>query len=366
MSDRYSMRRREKPQMILNNTKERRSLTPRMRRRANRARQKKQKMIVIAFAALLLITLITCILVWQLNVGTNETKAATQDNAVIKQFSVELDRVIDTSTRNNKLRPVDIVTQGKIGYLIDPVANTLGSFNYDEKTVRKLNLSSRLNKPLAVDVFKSNVYVADSNAARVAIVSHGRVSGLAVPTGNTLAQPSGIKVLNNGDVLVSDAANHRVIQIRPDEGVTRIIGTGLKDNTNKGFDAPSGITVDNRGNIYVCDSLNSRVQKFNPEGRYITTYGKLGDAKTKLVRPVSVTVDNKGHIYVADSKKNAIFVFSQDDKLLGLIGNPLNERDRASNAFDELAGIKVFEDRLFAADHKGKIYIFKLPSQFRN
>jgi len=363
MSERYSMKIREKPQMILRGTKERRSLTPRMRRRAKRVRQ---KIIVIAFAVLLLITFATGILVWQLNVSTNETKAATQDNAVMKQFSVELDRVINTSTRDEELRPVDIVAQGKIGYLIDPFANTLCSFNYDEKTVRKLNLSSRLDKPLAVDVYKGNVYIADSNAARVAIVSHGRVSGLAVSTGNTLAQPSGIKVLDNGDVLISDAANHRVIQICPDGGVTRIIGTGLKDGTNKGLDTPSGITVDNKDNIYVCDSLNSRVQKFSAEGRYVATYGKLGGTKTKLSRPVSVAVDNKGHIYVADSKKNMILVFSQDDKLLGLIGNPLIERDRASDAFDELAGIKVFEDRLFVADHKGKIYIFKLPSQFRN
>lgn len=361
MAERSSTRKRTNPRMVLQDTKKQRSLTPRMRRRANRAKLKKQRLVAIALAIMLLIAVLAVIAIWQLKVSPNETEAATQSNTAFERFPVELDRVIDTSIKHEEAKPVDMAVQDEAGYFIDPVSNILCSFDYNDKTVRKLNLSESLNEPLAVDIHRGNVYIADSGAARIAIVSHGKVSSIAVPTGDTLAQPSGIRVLDNGDILVSDAANHRVVQIRPDGGVVRIIGTGLKEDTNIGLDAPSGVTVDSKGDIYIADTMNARIQKFSPEGKYLATYGKLSDSPAKLSRPVSVAVDNGGHIYVADSKKNAIFTFSQDDKLLGFIGNPANERNASNDVFGELAGIIVFEDRLFVADYKGLIHIYKLP-----
>jgi len=364
MADFSSMRKREKPEMLLQDTKGRRSLTPRMRRRLRKERLKKQRVVVLVIAISFLLAILAGVLISQLNADTGETESATQEVSSLKQFPVKLDRTINTVLGQDNLQPSDIAVQDKVGYLVDLSANSLCSFDYNEKTLRKLSLSDHLDKPLAVDIYKGNVYIADSNAARIAVVSRGNVSSHAVPIGNTLAQPSGIKVLSNGDMLVPDPANHRVVQMRPDGGVTRIIGTGFKDDTNNGFNTPSGITVDIEDNIYVCDSLNSRVQKFSPEGRYLATYGKLGGVRTKLAQPTSVAVDGKGRIYVADSKRNLIFVFSQDDDFLGVVGKQLNEQDGSFTSFDEPAGIKVFEDRLFVADRKGEIHIFKLPPQF--
>ena len=39
-----------------------------------------------------------------------------------------------------------------------------------------------------------------------------------------------------------------------------------------------GVTVDNDGNLYVSDTMNSRVQKFDPDGKFLTSFGKMGSA----------------------------------------------------------------------------------------
>jgi DNA-binding beta-propeller fold protein YncE len=115
-----------------------------------------------------------------------------------------------------------------------------------------------------------------------------------------LLEPTGVAVdESNGDVLVADTGNDRVVRFDEDGNFISTWGRGV-DQTDSGdictaasgdlcgagsageqagaFDAPRGIGVDPAtGSVYVQDGGNNRVQKLGPEGEFILLWGKSVD-----------------------------------------------------------------------------------------
>ena len=73
---------------------------------------------------------------------------------------------------------------------------------------------------------------------------------------------------------------------------------------------PRGLAVDNVGNILVADNLNHRIQVIDPEGNFITSFGRLGSSPGCLDTPYAVAVNRWGHVIVADSGNHRITCFT--------------------------------------------------------
>ncbi|RJQ54660.1 MAG: hypothetical protein C4521_03955 [Actinobacteria bacterium] len=72
---------------------------------------------------------------------------------------------------------------------------------------------------------------------------------------------------------------------------------------------PTGVTVDGKGNIHVADTGKKRIVIFDSEGKFITTYGEMGQKALELWNPLSVAVAPDGRSYVLDKSKKKIVMY---------------------------------------------------------
>ena len=171
-----------------------------------------------------------------------------------------------------------------------------------------------------------------------------------------LRDPRGITVDSDGNILVADSGNHRIVKFtedgqflqsstdvqfqslmgvayNPDSGkvyvvdgdTVRILNSDLtgygvfgERGSDLGqFTSPMGVACDSTGKVYVADSGNHRVQVFTAEGQFVRTIGtgEEGDEEG-LNWPAGVAVDNSGVLYVSDFKNCRVSVFSPEGWLL--------------------------------------------------
>ncbi|TKC62361.1 DUF839 domain-containing protein [Pedobacter hiemivivus] len=129
--------------------------------------------------------------------------------------------------------------------------------------------------------------------------------------------PSGLTLDQQGNIIVADRLNHRIRKITPGGIVTTVAGagtTGLLDGdvlTAK-FADPYGVVVDANGNILVAELTNARIRKITPAGQVNTLAGSSAgfadglSVNAKFNQPTDLDVDTKGNIYVAEVTNHRI------------------------------------------------------------
>ncbi len=137
-----------------------------------------------------------------------------------------------------------------------------------------------------------------------------------------MKQPNGVAVDSAGNIYIADTNNARIRMISPSGVITTVAGNGSPGFSGDGGPAtaasltdPVGIAVDSSGNLYIADSMGSVVRKVS--GGIINTiagkyglgqeYGDGGLATSALLyNPSGVAVDSSGNIYIADTTDNVI------------------------------------------------------------
>lgn len=129
-------------------------------------------------------------------------------------------------------------------------------------------------------------------------------------------QPAGIAVAKNGDVYVTEEANHTIRRISGGQ-VSTIAGDeqtqipGFKDGpaATALFNSPSGIAIDpTTGDLIVADFGNDRIRRISITSGMVTTMaGKDSSgwqdgpvAQATFKEPHEVAIDSSGAIYVAE------------------------------------------------------------------
>lgn len=140
-----------------------------------------------------------------------------------------------------------------------------------------------------------NLYIVNNTAHNISkITSQGFLTILA-GTGTagfadanaraaSFSSPKFIAFAADGNLLVTDTANHRIRKINlTTGGVTTIAGNGASGFTDgpalqARLKSPSGIAVDSQGNIYIADSANFRIRKISSDFSTITTIAGTGQS----------------------------------------------------------------------------------------
>ncbi|HUA15322.1 MAG TPA: SMP-30/gluconolactonase/LRE family protein [Verrucomicrobiae bacterium] len=204
------------------------------------------------------------------------------------------------------------------------------------------------------------MFVSDGKLRRIFIfnpahqlesqISEGLVDpvGLALDTENRFLY---VADTQQDQVLVYDADSHKLL---------RHIGTGGKNHflTDPGnFAAPQGVAVDKDGNLYVTDTLNNRVEIFDPDGDFISEFGKHGDGPGYFARPKGIAVDADGHIWVADEMQDRLQAFNRDGQLLMYVGG----HGQYPGQFKALVGVAIDkQNRIFTTEqYPGRLQIFR-------
>jgi DNA-binding beta-propeller fold protein YncE len=177
------------------------------------------------------------------------------------------------------------------------------------------------------------VFDKDHKAEDVITAGLAEPSGLAIDTQNRLLYVADVEL---DQILVYDADTLKLVR--------KIGTTGHKHElTSAGdFAKPTGVAVDKEGNVYVADTLNNRIEIFDPDGNFISTFGKNGDGPGYFARPKGVALDSDGHVWVADGVQDRVQVFTKEGQLLiaygghgllpgqfqGLVNIAIDKRDR--------------------------------------
>jgi sugar lactone lactonase YvrE len=192
-----------------------------------------------------------------------------------------------------------------------------------------INACLLLPEGLAADD-SGNLFIADTQNARIrrvnantqiitTVVGNG-ILGFSGDGGSAVASelnlPEGVVVDRAGDVLIADAGNNRIREIRAANRIIRTIaggGTGGDDGLARRatLAAPFGVAADARGNIFFTDVASNRVRKVDISSGIITTVAGTGFAnfsgdggpatEASLNAPQSqVAVDNDGNVFFDD------------------------------------------------------------------
>lgn len=218
-----------------------------------------------------------------------------------------------SETRNNRVRRI---AAGRVSTYAGG-----GSQTADNVSATSAALSAP--EGLAIDS-QGNLYIAESGAHRVRVVSAGKIStfagsgkpGFSGDNGPALIAllngPDGLAVDASGNLYIADANNGRIRMVSGGT-ISTIEGNGgysLGDNgpaTSAGF-AGVALAAGPQGALYIADTSNRRIRRVS-NGTIATVAGtgpccNVGDngpaASAILNYPGAVAVDSTGALYIAD------------------------------------------------------------------
>jgi DNA-binding beta-propeller fold protein YncE len=267
-------------------------------------------------------------------------------------------------------QPSDIVALGGRWFVLDTGNNRILELSREGAALQVLDQHRdgrlALSGAMAIASDGRYLYVANSGAAQILVLTPdgglvrtflvGGVEGDSLP-----ARPIGLVVGSNGDFLVSDAANQRVLRYDGEGRLLWVAGSGRRAGGEEGFNTPAGLALDQAGNVYVVDILNGRVVKLAPDGTFLGQYGRLGDTAGTLARPKDVAIDAAGNVYVSDGLLAAVQVFGPTREYRGFIGLK-DPADRGSGAlFRAPAGLAIAGPNLYVVDRFASVFVLELP-----
>ncbi len=174
----------------------------------------------------------------------------------------------------------------------------------------------------------------------------------AGPAGK-LAQPRGLAVDKDGNVLVCDFGNNRIQEFGPD--LHFLDGWGTFGTSPGEFKQPCGIAIAPSGEIFVADTWNGRVQVFSKTGQFLRQWSAA------FYGPRSLTVDAKGSVFVADTGNNRVVRFSAEGKKEVEWGGKGPEPGH----FIEPVGVVVSGEQVYVCDNgNSRLQIFSRDGKF--
>ncbi len=165
--------------------------------------------------------------------------------------------------------------------------------------------------PTGLDVDAAgNLYVADSRNNRVQKFDpEGMVTAVLGQGGDkdaTFNEPWTVAVDKSGNIYVADTWSHHILKFDPDLDLVKEWGEpftalGQREPDPDELFGPRDIAIDADGNLLITDTGNKRVVKFTPDGEPLGSFGEAGSGPGEFNEPVGVAVAPNGDIYVADT-----------------------------------------------------------------
>lgn len=196
-------------------------------------------------------------------------------------------------------------------------------------------INAEIRYPLGIALYNSNIFVSTSNNKIRRFTEGGTITNIAgtgtqgysgdggLATNAQLNSPWNMTTDSEGNLYVSDQANHVVRKIDTSGYISAIAGTGGNsgssgDNaqaTSAQLNTPAQLTIDSQGNLYIADQYNHKIRIVTTDGNINTFSGTgaagfSGDGSSAnlamLNYPAGLTLDSNGNLYVADSVNNRV------------------------------------------------------------
>lgn len=123
------------------------------------------------------------------------------------------------------------------------------------------------------------------------------------------SRPQSIAIID-GELIVTDACNHRVVVFDLDGKWKRNMGS-VGSGPGQ-FRFPYGMDLDSDGNLVICEFGNNRVQKIDRKtGKSLGIWGSPGREPGQLAYPWAVAVDRRDRVVAVDAGNNRLQVWGE-------------------------------------------------------
>jgi 6-bladed beta-propeller len=184
--------------------------------------------------------------------------------------------------------------------------------------------AGKLMKPVNLKIDKENnlIYVADIGRKQV-ICFDLEGNPLKFYGKKDEYHPSDVD-LDGTKLFICDVRGHQIVVLDTRSGklLYKIGKTGSDEGE---LFHPTNMDI-RAGRLYVSDTNNFRFQVFDLKGKFIATYGQIGDRAGSFSRPKGIAVDKNRRVYVIDAAFENVQVFNKDFKLLLFMLGPGRER----------------------------------------
>lgn len=238
------------------------------------------------------------------------------------------DNIIIADTSNNRIRKLDKKGQ------VTTIAGS-GAAGYKDGAAADAMFDAPIG--VAIDE-QGNVFVADTYNDRIRKISKdGQVttvagSGVAgYKDGQTseaaFDTPCGIAVDKQGNLFVADTGNRAIRRITLQGDVTTIAG-GMTNSdaladSEVHYSRPTGIAIIHDGFLFVTDKGNNHISQIYPDGQshyyagWVAGFADATGVEAKFNSPSGIAVDKQGRLYVTDTQNYFIRRLepAQDDKV---------------------------------------------------
>lgn len=191
-----------------------------------------------------------------------------------------------------------------------------------------------------------HTFVADTWNGRIQVFdAEGRFItkwGVFSSTGGELTDayalfgPRGLAIASDGNLLVADTGNKRIIKFTPDGQLVQQVGGGGVIGGR--FEEPVGVAVSPvDGSVFVADTWNRRIQKLTPALEFVAEWPVPGWDSQDIAAKPYLAVATTGDLYATDPQLYRVLVYNQTGELKASFGNFGSD----ANKFDLPTGIAV-------------------------
>lgn len=212
----------------------------------------------------------------------------------------------------------------------DPYAENMQSRQPDSFIGIAGSALGDLNTPHGIDIGPDGaIYVADSGNNRIQkfatdgtlLDSWGTYASVLEDDapGGTMNEPWDVAVSGDGSIYIADTFNHRIQKLTADGKFVKMWGTFAQGEDPESMWGPRGIAIDPQGNVLVTDTGNKRVLVFDENLNYVTQFGGAGFEAGELDEPVGIAISNSGQVVIADTWNRRVQIFEPDESGLNYI-----------------------------------------------
>lgn len=173
---------------------------------------------------------------------------------------------------------------------------------------------------------EGNLYVVDREQNMLVKYSPRGDSLVAVSGRGTdvlqFDNPVAVFARRGTDIYVADYLNHRIQRFDHNLDYVATIATRDDAEERNRFGYPLDVAVTRQGDVLVVDGENRRVLKFDSFNAVDRTFGDIGGGAGRLVEPTAIEVDSRDYVYVLD--RGRIAIFDPFGSYLADVGLPLS------------------------------------------
>lgn len=120
--------------------------------------------------------------------------------------------------------------------------------------------------------------------------------------------PHGLRVAPDGTVWTTDNKNNQLRQFSAAGELLRTLDAG--------FRAPDDIVFASNGEMVVADAGNARLVKLSPQGGVLLSWGRKGKGPGEFAAAHALAIDSRDRVYVADRGNRRVQLFDLAGKFL--------------------------------------------------